>query len=38
MISNNNIRSVIRDKGDIDEMIFASDGKENSQTQIHSDR
>ena len=38
MIATNNIRNVIRDKGDIDEMIFAADGKEASQTQIHSDR
>ena len=28
MIATNNIRSVIRDKGDIDEMIFAAEGKE----------
>ena len=38
MIANNSIRNVIRDKGDIDEMIFAADGKEASQTPIHSDR
>ena len=38
VIANNSIRNVIRDKGDIDEMIFAADGKEASQTPIHSDR
>ena len=38
VIANNSIRNVIRDKGDIDEMIFAAEGKEASQTPIHSDR
>jgi len=33
-----NIRNLIREKGDIDEMIFASQGKDAGQTQIHSDR
>ena len=32
------IRNLIREKGDIDEMIFAAQGKEAGQTQTHSDR
>ena len=32
------IRNLIREKGDIDEMIFASQGKDAGQTQTHSDR
>ena len=32
------IRSMIREKGDIDEMIFASQGKDAGQTQTHSER
>lgn len=32
------IRNLIREKGDIDEMIFAAQGKDAGQTQTHSDR
>ena len=32
------IRNMVREKGDIDEMIFAAQGKDAGQTQTHSDR
>ena len=32
------IRNLVREKGDIDEMIFAAQGKDAGQTQTHSDR
>jgi len=32
------IQILIREKGDIDEMIFAAQGKDAGQTQTHSDR
>ena len=38
MTDTSKIRSMIREKGDIDEMIFASQGKDAGQTQTHSDR
>lgn len=36
MTNTGKIRSIVREKGDIDEMIFASQGKDAGQT--HSDR
>ena len=36
MTNTSMIRSIVRDKGDIDELIFASQGKDAGQT--HSDR
>lgn len=38
MTNTNQIRNIVRGKGDIDEMIFASQGKDAGQTQTHSDR
>ena len=32
------IRSIVREKGDIDELIFAGQGIDNGQPQIHSER
>lgn len=36
MTNTGKIRNIVREKGDIDEMIFASQGKDAGQT--HSDR
>ena len=36
MTNTGTIRTVVREKGDIDEMIFANQGKDTSQT--HSER
>lgn len=38
MTNTGKIRNLIREKGDIDEMIFASQGKDAGQKQIHSER
>jgi len=38
MTNTTKIRNLVREKGDIDEMIFASQGKDAGQTQTHSDR
>ena len=38
MTDTSKIRNLVRLAGDIDEMIFASENKENAQTQIHSER
>ena len=38
MTNANIIRGLVRAAGDIDEMIFASENKDNAQTQIHSER
>lgn len=38
MTDTSKIRNMIREKGDIDDMIFAGQSKEASQTQTHSDR
>ncbi len=38
MTNTSKIRSMIREKGDIDELIFAGQGIDNGQTQIHSER
>ena len=38
MLDTSKIRGLVRVAGDIDEMIFASENKDNAQTQIHSER
>ena len=38
MINTGKIRNLVREKADIDELIFATQGKEEGQTQTHSDR
>jgi hypothetical protein len=38
MADTSKIRNLVRLAGDIDEMIFASENKDNAQTQIHSER
>lgn len=38
MVDTSKIRGLVHLSGDIDEMIFASENKDNAQTQIHSER
>jgi len=38
MTNTGKIRGLVHTAGDIDEMIFASENKDNAQTQIHSER
>lgn len=38
MVDTSKIRGLVHLAGDIDEMIFASENKDNAQTQIHSER
>ena len=38
MTDTSRIRSLVRLSGDIDEMIFASQGKDPAPTQVHSER
>ena len=38
MMDTSKIRKMVREKGDIDELIFATQSKDAGQTQTHSER